>query len=117
MGKFGRRNFWRAKQLEPRTRIFFSLFNWIEYFTHLDMLAIDAFQQRNDGIFVEQKPQAQPQHERSENLEFKVNLIYRLLTNTKCIKFALTKKMKLNRQRMYFAQHDPTSWPILEFRL
>lgn len=39
----------------------------------------------------------------------KVVLIYRLLTNTKCIKFALTKKIKLNRQRMYFAQHDPIS--------
>lgn len=24
----------------------------------------------------------------------------------------LTKNMKLNKQRMYFAQHDPTSWPI-----
>lgn len=81
------------------------------------MLAINAFQQRDDGIFVEQKPQAQPQHERSENLEFKGSFNLRLLTNTKCIKFALTKKMKLNRQRMYFAQHDPTSWPILEFWL
>lgn len=35
------------------------------------MFAVNAFQQRDNGIFVEQKPQAQPQHERSENLEFK----------------------------------------------
>jgi hypothetical protein len=32
------------------------------------MLAVDALEQRYDGILVEQQPKAKPKHERSENL-------------------------------------------------
>lgn len=36
--------------------------------THLNMCIIYTFQQRHDGIFVEQQPQAKPKYERSKNL-------------------------------------------------
>lgn len=73
-------------------------------FTYIQMLAVDAFEERHDGILVEQQPQAEPKHERSENLN-ENRIKFRFCASTA----QLTKKMKLKRQRMYLAQHDPTS--------
>ena len=35
----------------------------ISALTHLDMLAVNAFEERNDGILVEQQPKTEPKHE------------------------------------------------------
>lgn len=80
--------------------------------THLNMFTVDAFEQRNDGILVEQKPKAEPKHERSQNLWENIKIWVVICGGESLMK--LTKNTKLKRQRMYFAQHDPTSWLILE---
>lgn len=66
------------------------------------MFAINAFQQRDDGIFVEQKPQAQPQHERSENLEFKGSFNLAIINDHKVYQICTHEENKVEQAENVF---------------